>query len=343
MVNLHFGIIMGAFPTLNRCVELTRLVESLDYDSLHGVDCAGSWDPYVLMYMMAEHTKKIPIRLTVVNPYYMHPVKIALFAATIQYASNNRFGISFAGGSRDTLHSFGMDWVHPEPTIREAIHVFRALLKGGVIHFKGKMITADGNDMWFDPPPRIPVYIGCQRKHLMRLSGEITDGVILDSAPPDFAPYALENIRIGANRVGRDIDSEIENGTFWFHSCPSLSVSEDREEAFERVRGSVPYSFQTMSEERRKRSGLPPSLVEKIQQLMHRQTMEAFEKAKKLCTNDVIQKLDPVGTPEDVIRYIKRGEQAGYNGFGFRVSTKEGRGAEETLRLFAEHVSPAFR
>ena len=76
---------------------------------------------------------------------------------------------------------------------------------------------------------------------------------------------------------------------------------------------------------------------------MKRQTMDSFDQAEKLCTEELITKLSPVGTPEDVIRYLKRGIKEGYNGFTFHVSTKPGRGAEETLKMFAEHVIPEFR
>jgi alkanesulfonate monooxygenase SsuD/methylene tetrahydromethanopterin reductase-like flavin-dependent oxidoreductase (luciferase family) len=343
MAELHFGIMAGAFPNLERCAELSRLIDQYQFDSLHGVDGAGSWDPYVLMYIMAEHTKSIPLRLTLVNPYYLHPVKTTLFAATIQHACNGRFGITFGGGSIDTLHSLGLDWIHPAKAIRESIHVFRDLMKGEVIHFKGDIITADGNDMWFPPPAEIPIYIGCQRKYLTRLAGEITDGVLLDGATSNYADWAMKQLEIGAARVGRDIQREIEEGKFWFQTVPSMNISENPEEAFDRVRASVPYSLQTMSEERRKRSGLSADVVKKIQQLMHRQNAEAFEEAKKLITNDMIRKIDPVGTVEDVIRYIKNCEKAGYNGFCLRVASKAERGAEETLKLFTEHVRPEFR
>ena len=193
MADPHFGIQLVVPPTLARCSELARLIESLKFDSIHGHDGAGSWDPFVLTYEMIRSTKSIPIRLSIINPYDMHPVKIALAAATLQHSAGGRFGLTYAGGSLDTLHSMGLDWVHPALTIRESILVLRQLLTGEKVDFDGKMVTAKGNQIWFKPPPEIPLYIGCQRKWLLRLAGEITNGVIIDSATHHFAGWGISS------------------------------------------------------------------------------------------------------------------------------------------------------
>ena len=114
------------------------------------------------------------------------------------------------------------------------------------------MVTAKGNTLWFPPPPEMPIYIGCQRKMLLRLAGEMCNGVIIDSATPEFADFAHDQLMKGAERVGRDLETEIQDGKFWFQAVVPMNISEDRDVAFERVRGSMPYTFQTMSEERRK-------------------------------------------------------------------------------------------
>jgi alkanesulfonate monooxygenase SsuD/methylene tetrahydromethanopterin reductase-like flavin-dependent oxidoreductase (luciferase family) len=237
----------------------------------------------------------------------------------------------------------GLDWVHPEPTIRESILVFRQLLKGEQINFEGKMVTAKGNQIWFTPPPEIPLYIGCQRKWLLRLAGEITNGVIIDSATPNFASWALEQLKEGASRVDRDLDTEIENGSFWFQTVLPLSISEDREIAFDRVRNSMPFSLQTMSQKRQELSGMSPEFVKKVQTLVAVQTPEAVQNAKELFTNNIIQKLAPAGNPDDVIRFLKRLVEKGYNGVCFHIQTKLGRGGDETLQLFADHVMSNFQ
>ena len=80
----HFGIMLVACPSLERCAELSKLIETYGFDSLHSVDGAGSWDPFISTYEMIRVTNKIPVRLTVINPYHIHPVKIGLAAATLQ-------------------------------------------------------------------------------------------------------------------------------------------------------------------------------------------------------------------------------------------------------------------
>ena len=98
-----------------------------------------------------------------------------------------------------------------------------------------------------------------------------------------------------------------------------------------------------MSKKRQQLSGMTPDFVEKVQATVKVQTPQAIQQAKELFTNDLVQKLAPAGNPEDIVRFLKRIAKKGFNGVTFHIQTKPGRGAEETLQLFADHVRPEFR
>ena len=292
---------------------------------------------------LVRATKKIAVRMTGINPYYMTSVKFGLAAATLQHVSNGRFGMVLAAGGQHMLQTFGLDWVSPVTKIRETITMIKQLITGDLVKFNGKTVTAKGNQLWFEAPKKIPFYIGTQGPKLLQLAGEIASGVVIDGGTPAFAEWALARINEGASRSGRDIEKEIEEHKFWLHTTLPVSISEDRDDACERIRRFIPYVFYTMSEERRKRAGVPESLVTEVQRLLQDQSPNSFDQAKELCSNAIIQKIAPVGTPEDAIRYLKNSQQSGWNGFDLYPGTKKEQKTEETLKFLAEDVRPQFK
>ena len=83
-------------------------------------------------------------------------------------------------------------------------------------------------------PKDVPIYIGATGMQMMELTGEIADGVVLNYlVSPEYNQKAMEALTIGANRVGRSVDS-IDR--------PQLvvcSVHEDRKTALDMARQMV--------------------------------------------------------------------------------------------------------
>ncbi|MFN8558390.1 MAG: LLM class flavin-dependent oxidoreductase [Dehalococcoidia bacterium] len=58
--------------------------------------------------------------------------------------------------------------------------------------------------MQTEPRPNVPVFVAALGPRMCRLAGELADGVMLNWATPAYVAEALANVRLGAERAGRD-------------------------------------------------------------------------------------------------------------------------------------------
>ncbi len=82
-------------------------------------------------------------------------------------------------GNAAAFKEAGMESPHPLQTMREYVEILRALLQGDTVNFQGKMFQINGAKMGFVPATPIKMYITAVRPLMLRLGGEIGDGVLL--------------------------------------------------------------------------------------------------------------------------------------------------------------------
>lgn len=87
--------------------------------------------------------------------------------------------------------------------MREYLVTLRALLAGEVVTHKGKVINLEGLQVT-GRPLNVPLYFAALGPQMLRLSGELADGVSLNWTAPSMRPWVREEVANGAARAGRD-------------------------------------------------------------------------------------------------------------------------------------------
>lgn len=125
----------------------------------------------------------------------------------------------------------GIPYGKPVQRMRETVDIIRTLLRDGQVSYQGQEITIASFDLWFEPIRReIPIYLSAVFPQMLETCGEIAQGTIMVWSTLESGRKAAEHVAIGARRAGRnpaDID---------IVSLLSCSVSENRQEAIERLR-----------------------------------------------------------------------------------------------------------
>ena len=171
---------------------------------------------------------------------------------------------------------------------------------------------------------------------MMRMAGRMADGVLLNNVPLEYVPYAITRLRKGAESGRRDF------GEFDVGNLNVFAVSEDREEARERVRRQLPIDFISISERELSAVGLSLTDVEPIRTALKRQFPEDFMKASEFVTDYMMEKFSVSGTPEDCVKRMKDYEKAGVTRILLGLSTSPRDRPEETLRLAGESIMAEF-
>ena len=336
---VHIGIMVGSNVPIDRVTKLAKNIEAKGFDSIWTIDGAYGWDAFQLASQVAQATSTIQVRMGMVNPYDRHPIKTGLGAMTTQTIAKGRFGVGVGGGSLETLKSMGHDWIHPSQYVREMITIMRKLWKGETVNFKGKTAVANRCKLWNPLEYPLPIYIGGQRPWMLRLAGEVTQGVLINHGTKEHLPWSIKRLKEGAARIGRDLQGD----NFEIMNLSIGAVAEDRATSYEWTRRSIPYVFMNLDRWHMKDLGITPADFKAVRDPLVVQTQEAIQQAADAVEEWMIKQFSAAGTPEDAVRHLKDYFATGVDGVILSVPSKpEGR-AEKCLELLSEHVVPAFR
>ena len=192
-----FGITFKPDMTPDRMTALTVQAESAGFGYGWSFDSHVLWhDPYPLLTLMARATASMRLGTLVTNPIVRDPTVTASTLATLNVISGGRMdlGIGRGDSSRRVMGK------KPASTERlaEAVAVIRSLTRGEEIVYEGspiRMPWAKGG---------VPVWVAAYGPKVLRLAGQIADGVILQFADPHLIAWCLGFVRQGAEEAGRD-------------------------------------------------------------------------------------------------------------------------------------------
>ncbi|MEM3571968.1 MAG: LLM class flavin-dependent oxidoreductase, partial [Candidatus Bathyarchaeia archaeon] len=158
-------------------------------------------------------------------------------------------------------------------------------------------------------------------------SGEIADGVLLNGIPIEYVAFALERIKEGARKSGRNLENfEIVNAI-------AFATSEDREEAVKEAKKSLAFSIATTPEYVLKKVGMNSDELKPLSR-----ALPDLEKVSELITEKMVEKFSIAGSLEECIKRIEAFKKAGINQLALITSTSNLR----VIDLVCEKLIPYF-
>ena len=227
-----------SLPMLNqpydRIPELAQLADRSGFESVW--DYEFFRNPFIAHALNARVTGRIHLATGIATAAGRTPFEMANAAADIDELSGGRaiIGTSVGGVGWTDVYN-GVDIDRPLTRMREYIECMRAIwdhfATGEPFAYDGKLHSAASPvvNPWGVREmvrPRVPIYLGAVRPGMLRLAGELADGVLGFLQTPEYIeekvrPFVAE----GAAKIGRDA-SEVE-----VTSLVLTAVSEDREMA----------------------------------------------------------------------------------------------------------------
>jgi len=209
-------------------------IESLGYNCIWCPDERFERSPYTILSLAALHTEAAQLGVSVTNPYTRHPLISGAAAATLNELSGGRAVLGLGAGASNLFERHGVE--RPSPplnAIREAVQMLRPFLRGDKVEHGGGFKGSGSPYMDFESRP-VPIYVAARGPKLLRLAGELADGVIIGSLTSERGlDYALCNIAAGLERSGRSRrDIEV---VFWAYT----SISDDLKQARNNVKQLV--------------------------------------------------------------------------------------------------------
>src|SRR5215813_1045868 len=101
-------------------------------------------DPITMAALALGATRRIKVALMAMSPYSMHPVLIAMAAASLDEAFPGRVILCLGVGAPADLAAAGIASPRPIKTIAEAVAICRSLLEGQTTDFQGEIFNVRG-------------------------------------------------------------------------------------------------------------------------------------------------------------------------------------------------------
>jgi F420-dependent oxidoreductase-like protein len=230
------GTFIGVGRSLETATQRAVKAEHLGYESAYVTHVAGR-DALAVLAAYATRTKVIRLGTGVLPIYSRTPVATAQLAATIDELAGGRLTLGLGVSHRVVVENwYGQTIDRPVREMREYVQAVRAILRGEPPPANERFPTSF-QFMDYAARPDLPIYIAALSPAMLRLAGEIGDGVILWLCSPDYIrDVVVPEVTKGRRKAGRDLDG------FDIVAAVPAAVTDEPEHARAKLRRDlIPY------------------------------------------------------------------------------------------------------
>ena len=189
--------------TLAEHGDLAREAERLGYLDAWSLEADGI-DCFAPLAVVGAATS-MRLGTAIANVFTRGPATLAMCAAGVAEVAPGRFCLGIGAGSQPIVESWnGGVFRHPAARVRETAQFLRRALGGERVVFRGETFSVDGFRLTRPPAEPIPIYVAALRPGMLRVAGEVGDGVIINWLSADDVPKSVAVCRQAAVKAGRD-------------------------------------------------------------------------------------------------------------------------------------------
>jgi 5,10-methylenetetrahydromethanopterin reductase len=231
-------------------------------------------DPVTTAVLALGATQRLRVALMAMSPYSMHPVLIAMGAATLDEAFPGRVTLCLGAGAPGDLAAAAIPTTQPVATLRQAIAICRALFKGETV----------GGRRLVNGPRTIPIVLAASRRHMLELAGRSADGVLISAATAPAFVHACLDIAGGGQ-------------TFRRLAIVHTRIAASEREAIDRLRRPIGFVLRGAHHaENIRLSGAPLDQAA----LAAAYAAENWSEVDRMDGDEVVRRHAACGTPEEV-------------------------------------------
>lgn len=330
---MRFGITTMAQEPPGRFRAIVEAAEAGGCDYLWVCDSSlHARDVYAYLTLAATWSKRLKLGPNCTHPYTRHPAINLNAMATIHEISGGRAIVAVAAGDRPVMElGYRMARV---AVVREMIALIRALAAGGPVTHEGESFTLKDARLSFALPSPLPVYMAASGPRMLRMAGEIADGVLfLAGANVPCIRYALEQIEAGARDAGRAA-AMLDVGCTVYGS-----LTDDEALARAECRPMAAWFPQT-APQYAEIAGVPPATIEAIRKAYAGGHFDDAKEALSHVTDDMIDAFTIAGPAKVWIERLGAIRDAGVEHVNVFLLTQDKAGMAKRL---VRDVLPALR
>lgn len=303
-------------------VEVVKVAEDIGFDNVWITDHYNNRDVFEVLAMVANNTSTIKMGSGVSNPYIRNPVTIAAATATLDEISDGRALVGVGPGDKATMETLNLSWNKPVATVKSAINTIRTLVDGETLNSKASL---NGTSRIQD---YIPIYMAAQGPRMLKASGEVADGTLINASNERDFEVAIPLIKEGIRKSG------IQKHNFNYAAYTACSIEDNLDTAYNNARIVVAFIIAGAPEVVLKRHNIPVNIAAEINQAL---ANHQFKKATSLVSNDMCNAFAVCGNPETIQDKVETFKKIGIN--EFVVGSPIGKDRIKSLKLLSDVVN----
>lgn len=254
-------------------------------------------DPTALATLALSQTKRLRVALMAVNPFTMHPVQVAMAAATLDELFPGRVVLCLGVGAPADLKAVGIDASRPLKAMREALDVTRSLLSGETVKLAGESFRIDNRRLATGGRP-VPLVLAASGPQMLELAGAAADGALISAGTSvEFVERTLEHLHRGAK--GRKVRT---------HALVYSAIDADEGKAHDRMRRILAILLRGGHHAANLQAG--GSTLDQAA-LNDAVLAEDWTRAEAMITDDIVRRHAASGNPEQVAARLSAYHRAG--------------------------------
>jgi len=175
------GVFFDGFSSTAEMLEVCRKAELAGASSLWFAQHMGYREAVVSATAAASVTQRATLVPVAISPYLWPPLPVAMAISTLGEFAKGRVILNVSVGNILNLSESGVEPVKPIRIMREYVESLRALWSGKPVTHEGTLHKLRGAKMVFDQGQQYPIYVASTGSQMLKLAGEIADGVLLSA------------------------------------------------------------------------------------------------------------------------------------------------------------------
>ena len=203
MTNVPMGVTFGSLTVLGPAaiIDIAQSAQNLGYQSIWTVEATGT-DAMTLLGAAGQAAPGIGLATGIVPVQLRTPALTAMTAATLQALNPDSevllgVGVSAPG----ILRAHGVDMTEkPIGLMREYVTLLRECLSRESVTFDGDHFSVKRFQLGVRLGERKPkIIMAALNPQMLKLAGELADGVLLNYVPSSHVAASVETVRQGGN------------------------------------------------------------------------------------------------------------------------------------------------
>lgn len=225
--DVPLGLTVASLPALGvpGALDMARLAEDLGYGSFWTAETTGA-EAFSLLAAAGAAAPSLDLGTGVLALQLRTPPLVAMAAATLQSLHPEREILVGVGISSPVVTSrwHGVPYgARPLARVREYVTLLRECLSGESVSFAGDFYQVSRFRLGVRLGERRPrIVVGALNEGMLRLAGEVADGVLLNYLPAAHVPWSVARVR--------------EGGPATIYAYVHVGVVDDRDAALEAAR-----------------------------------------------------------------------------------------------------------